>query len=259
MPKQTNGTRGGASATQRGTTSDRKRRDLEATSIDSLDFNSHGNSDAFQNSVTVLASSNGALQRLAGIAQYFETSFTHDISIVEGTHGADIDRENEIHRLNEALQILTHIKSEETENLLRENDRLKAGQEACEREREKCQTMQAELEARHVEAEADREKEYEHKLQEEKSKAQKQMKARRAEMEAGNKQRVQSLESENEKLSMTNEDLKQRLIEAQEKLQKKKIRYDRERKTLEQDNAELTQDLEQMKSEFPIESHPVEF
>ena len=114
MPKHTNGVRGGSSK-RRDVTSDHKK-DQELGSLNSLDF-SHGNTEGPETPAVVLASSNGALQRLADITQYFESSFTHDINVVEGAYGTGIDRENEIQRLSQTLETLTYVKSEEMENL----------------------------------------------------------------------------------------------------------------------------------------------
>ena len=199
-----------------------------------------------------------ALQRLADIAQYF-VSFTNDINVVEGAYGTEIDRENEIQRLSQALEELTYVKSEKMENLQRENEQLKAGQEACDQERERCHTMQSDLEARYEEAEADRLEEYKRKLQDEKAKLQKHMNVRKAEIEAGSKERVRELEGQKEQLSAINEKLKQRLSAAEEKLETKKIRHARVEKSLEEENKKLTVELKQVKSEFPVEGQPVEY
>jgi len=256
MPKRMNGVHGGS--TKRKDITSNEAKDQELRSPNSLDP-SHSNTEGPRNPAAVLASSNGALQRLADIAQYFESSFTYDINVVEGAYGTEMDRENEIQRLNETVETLTYVKSEEMDNLRRENEELKAGQEACERERETCQTMGAELEARHAKAEAGREEEYKRKLQDEKAKFQKSMRAKKAEIEAESKEKVEELEKQNKKLSTTNEELKQRLSKAENRLETKKIRHARVEKSLEEDNKKLTAELKQVKSEFPVEGQPVEY
>lgn len=256
MPKHTNGVRSGSSK-RRDVTSDQKK-DQELRSLNSLDF-SHGNTEGPETPAVVLASSNGALQRLADIAQYFESSFTHDINVVEGAYGTGIDRENEIQRLSQTLETLTYVKSEEMENLRHENKKLKAGQEACDLERKRCQKMQSELEARQAEAEADRQEEFERRLRDGNAKLQKQMNVMKAEIETRSKEKVRELEGQKEQLSAINEKLKQRLSAAEEKLGTKKIRHARVEKSLEEENKKLTVELKQVKSEFPVEGQPVEY
>lgn len=91
-----------------------------------------------------------------------------------------MDREVEIQILNEAVEALSNLKSEQMENLRRENEELLNGQEACDRERNRCRTMQEELEAQYAEAETDRGEVYKRKLQEEKDKTQKRIKTSKA-------------------------------------------------------------------------------
>lgn len=91
MSNRTNGVRGG-STKRKGISSDEAR---DQRSPNSLNL-SHNNTDDPRNPAALIASSNSALQRLAHIAQYFESSFTHKIDIVEGAYGMEIDRENEI-------------------------------------------------------------------------------------------------------------------------------------------------------------------
>ncbi|KAI4225248.1 MAG: hypothetical protein L6R40_008380 [Gallowayella cf. fulva] len=131
------------------------------------------------------------------------------MDMVERVYGTEVDREAEIKRLNEALETLSNLKSEQMENLRRENEELLNGQEACDWERNRYRTMQEELEAQHAEAEADREEEYKRKLQEEKDKTQKRIKTSKAEIEAESRERVQELEDQNAELSAMNEQLKQ--------------------------------------------------
>ena len=256
MPKRTNGVRGG-STKRKDITSD-VAKDQELRSSNSLDL-SHSNIDDPRNPAAVLASSNGALQRLANIAQYFETSFTHDIDIVDGAYGTEIDRENEIRRLNETMETLTHAKSEEVDNLRYEIEELKANQEACEKERETYQTMQAELEARQAKVEADIEEEYKQKIQNEKAKFQKSVRVKEAEIDAKNEKKVIELEKQNRNLSAANEELEQRLSKAENKLEAKKIRHARVEKSLEEENNKLNAELKHIKSEFPVEGQPAEY
>ena len=91
MPDPTNGVRGGSSK-HRDTTSDQKK-DQELGSFNSLDLR-RGNTEGLQTPAAVLASSNGAPQRLAGIAQFFDSSFTYDINVVEGAYGTEMEKES---------------------------------------------------------------------------------------------------------------------------------------------------------------------
>ena len=91
MPKHTNGIHDGSSKR-------RQMKDQEFRSPNGLDAN-HGDTEEPGNPATTLASCNGALQRLAGIARYFESSFNQDINEVEGDYGTEMDKENEIQRL----------------------------------------------------------------------------------------------------------------------------------------------------------------
>ncbi|CAO1596637.1 hypothetical protein XANCAGTX0491_000471 [Xanthoria calcicola] len=181
------------------------------------------------------------------------------MDMVERVYGTEVDREAEIQRLNEAMEALSNLKSEQMENLRRENEELLNGQEACALERNKYRTMQEELEAQYAEAEADREEEYKRKLQEEKDKTQKRIKTSKAEIKAESRERVQELEDQNAELSAMNEQLKQRLWGIEKKLEAKKTRHARVEKSLEEDNKKLTAELKQLNSEFPVEGQPVEY
>ena len=251
MPKQTNGNR-------RGSPKRREMKDQEFRSLNGLDA-SHGDTEEPGNPATTLASCNGALQRLADIARYFESSFNQDIHEVEGDYGTEMDRENEIQRLKGEVKILTHAKDERLENLRHEIRELKAGQEACNQERERCRTMQAELEEQHTQAEAKREKECQRKLQDEKAKLLKSTKAKKAEIEAGSRETIREMETQIANLSTKNENLKQSQSVAEEKLKDKKIKHARVEKSLEEENEKLRVELKQVKSEFPIEGQPVQY
>ncbi len=256
MPNPTNGVRGGSS--KRRTTPSDQTKDQQFGSFNSPDL-SRGDNEQPQTPAAVLASSNGALQRLAGIAQYFESSFGHDINMVEGAYGIEMEKENEVKRLNQTVETLTHIKSKEMENLRHENTELKAGQEACDWERKRCQEMKEELIAQHDEAEASRQEENKRKLQEEKAKLQKHVKVIKAEIEEEHKHRVRKVEDHNEQLSAMNKELEQRSSAAEEKLEMKKIRHARVERSLEEENMKLTAELKQVKAEFPIEKRPIEY
>ena len=256
MPKHTNGVRGGSS--KRREITSHQTNDQESRSPTGLDA-SHGNTGEPGNPAATLASCNGALQRLAGIARYFELSFNQDINVVEGDYGTEMAGENEIQRLEGVVKTLTHAKDERLETLRHENEELKAREEACNREREKCLTIQAELEERHTQAEAEREEEHKRRLHDEKAKIQKSLKAKKAETEAASREKVQELEDQNERLSATNEELKQHLSAAEKKLKDKKIKYTRVETSLEAENEKLRVELEQVKSEFPVEGQPVQY
>lgn len=256
MPKRSNGFNGVPSK-RREAASDQNT-DKESRSNNSRDY-SYVNDDELPNPIAILATTSGALQRLANIAQYFESSFNHDVNAVEGAYREEMDREHEIRRLTESLETLTYVKSEEMENLRYENEKLRAEQEDCREERKRYLTMQAELEVQNAAAEIGREELYKRRLQEEKEKSQKQMKVKRAEIEAGNKKKVQELEEHKEELAATNEDLKMLLSAAKGKLETKKTRHARERKTLEGENEKMYLELKQVKSEFPVEVQPVQY
>ena len=256
MPKRSNGFNGVPSK-RREAASDQNT-DKESRSNNSRDY-SYVNDDELPNPTAIIATTSGALQRLANIAQYFESSFNHDVNVVEVAYREEMDREHEIRRLTESLETLTYVKSEEMENLRYENEKLRAEQEDCREERKRYLTMQAELEVQNAAAEIGREELYKRKLQEEKEKSQKQMKVKRAEIEAGNKKKVQELEEHKEELAATNEDLKMLLSAAKGKLETKKTRHARERKTLEGENEKMYLELKQVKSEFPVEVQPVQY
>ncbi len=256
MPKRSNGFNGVPSK-RREAASDQNT-EKESRSNNSHDY-SYVNDDELPNPTAIIATTSGALQRLANIAQYFESSFNHDVNVVEVAYREEMDREHEIRRLTESLETLTYVKSEEMENLRYENEKLRAEQEDCREERKRYLTMQAELEVQNAAAEIGREELYKRKLQEEKEKSQKQMKVKRAEIEAGNKKKVQELEEHKEELAATNEDLKMLLSAAKGKLETKKTRHARERKTLEGENEKMYLELKQVKSEFPVEVQPVQY
>ncbi|KAL8670545.1 MAG: hypothetical protein Q9168_004924 [Polycauliona sp. 1 TL-2023] len=243
MPKHQNGVRGGSSK-RREITSDQTK-DQEFRSPNGLDA-SHGDTEDPGNPAATLASCNGALQRLAGIARYFESSFNEDISMVERDYGAEMDREDEIQRLRRDVKTLTHAKDERLENLQYENEKLKAGEETCKQERARCQTIRAELEEQHIQAEAEREKEHNRKFQDEKAKLQKSMKVKKAEIEAGSRETIRELENRIENLSTANEKLKQSLSAAEEKLKDKKIKHARVEKSLQEENDNLRVELKQI-------------
>lgn len=257
MPKYSNGARRG-SIKRRDTTSTDGNKDQEFRSPDSLDL-SHRNTEEPQHPAAVLGSSKEALRRLAAIANLFQSSFIDDIKVIEGTYRTELVRENEIQRLNETVETILRVKSEEVENLRRENEELQAGQADCERERQTCRTMRVELETQHAAAEVDRNKDFTRKIEDERAKSQKSLRAKKAEMEAGTKAKFRELGDQNEKLLATNEGISQRLVEAERKLEIKKIRHARTEKSLEEDNEKLSVELEQIKSEFPVEGQPAEF
>jgi len=253
-PKDVNGSRG-ASGKRKNKAPDREK-DYEARSIVGVD-DSPSSTASRPRSVDALASSSRALQRLADIAYYIDYSLTSDIQDVEGTHGGDIDSAKEIRRLREVVETLTYTKSEETENLKRENDKLRSREEDCENERLACSKMQTNLESHCAKVEADLKEDHKKKLQEQRTKAQKQIEARKAEIETEYKQRLQGMDNQIEDLSAMNDDLKQQLSAAEEKLKKKKSQHARLEEILEEDNQKLRSELEQVKSEFPVDAEPI--
>ena len=247
MPRHTNGVRSGSS---KRSTSDQTR-EQESESVNGLDA-SHSGSEESQNPAAILASCNGPLQRLANIARYFELSFSQDITIVEGDYGPEMDRENEIQRLTGVVETLTHAKDERLEQVQRELKELKAGEEDCNRKRETYQMRRTELEEQHTRKEAEREKEYKHKLQ-------KSVKVKIAEIEAESKEKTQELQNQVTSLSATTKELKKSLLATEDKLDHKKKKHAREVASLENENEQLKVELQQVKSEFPVDGQSVQY
>lgn len=256
MSNPANGARGRLSK-RRNTTSDQER-DQEPGSSNNGGL-SRRSTEGSQSPAEVLASSNRALQRLAGIAQYLESSFTPDIDVVEGAYGTEMEKENKIRTLNKTVETLTHIKSEEMEILRQENEELRSEQEACDQERKRCQEMKKELETQYTEAEARREEENKQTMQAEKAKLRKHVKTKKAEFEEEQEQKVRELEDQKEKLSAKNRELEQRSSAAEEKLKTKKTKHALLENALGAGNEKLTTELEQLKAEFPIEGQTIEF
>ena len=252
MPNTTNGVRGGPSRR-----SDQKK-DQEPGSINSRDL-SRRNTDESENPIDVLASSSEALQRLADTANYFKSlSATNDFRVVDDFYGAEIEKENTLRKLKETVEILTYTKSDELEDLRRQNGQLLAEQEDCQREKKKYQDLQEELKDQNIVTEATRREESERKLKEETDKLQKQSKKKKAEFEGEIKQKVGVLEDEIKKLSATKVALEGRCVAADEKLETKKQRHQRKEKSLEDEIKKLTEELKQLKAQFPVEGPSVE-
>ena len=247
MPRHTNGVRSGSS---KRSTSDQTR-EQESRPVNDLDV-SHSGSEESQNPAATLASCNGPLQRLANIAQYIELSFSQDIAIVERGYGPEMDRENEIQRLKGVVKTLIHAKDERLEKVQHELEELKAGEEDCNRKRETYQMRRTELEEQHTRKEAEREKEYKQKLQ-------KSVRVKIAEMEAESKEKTQELQNQVTSLSATTKELKQSLLATEEKLNHKKKTHARVVESLENENQHLKVELQQVKSEFPVEGQSVQY
>ncbi len=246
MPRHTNGVRSGSS--KRSTSNQTGEPDFRP--VNSLDV-SHSDSEEPQKAAARLASYNGSLQRLANIAQHL-ASFSQDIAIVEGEYGPEMDRENEIKRLNGVVETLTFARNEQLQDLQQEIEELRASEEDCNRERERFQTMRTELEEQHIQKEAEIEKEY-------KQKSQKLVRAKIAEIEAVSKEKTEELQNQVTSLSATTKNLEQSLSTAEEKLKNKKIKHARVEKSLEEENEQLKVELKQVKSEFPVEGQSVQY
>ena len=242
MSRNTNGERSGSS--KRSTSE--QTRDQEFRPVNGLDIN-HSNGEEPENPAAILASCNEAIQRLAHFARFLK-SFDQDFTMVEGVYGREIDREIEIQRLQGVVKTLTHAKDERLENLQREIEELKASEKDCIREREKCKTMQIDFEEQYARSEAEREKRF-----------QKSVKVKSAEIEAGSKEKTQDLENQIARLSATTKKLEQNLSAADEKLEKKRKTHARVEKSLEEENEKLKVELKQMKSDFPLERHSVQY
>ena len=169
MPDLQNGVRGGSSKR-----SDRKNR-REPASIDGHDASSRTIEET-ESPIDDLIYSSGALQRLADVAKYFVSSFTTDLRVVEDALRPEIETDKTIRSLNETLATLTHVKSEEMEELRLENQKLLAEQEACQQEQKRCLEIQEKLRSQHALTEAERQEESKQTLQEEKAKLHKMFK-----------------------------------------------------------------------------------
>lgn len=231
--------------------------------------NGADNADGGQDPAVVLASSRGAFQRLANLALYVESCYS-DVDAVEKQHGTEIDKEVIIKRLKDAIEEITHSKSQELEKLKLENARLEAGEDDCQKQVVRCRTLQVETQVQNDKAEKERESRYERKLQDERTRVEKQMKAEKSKMEAAIKEKVQKLEQESKEMLDHNDKLKKDLATTQQKLEEKDISHTREVKGLElehvenfnglkYENVRLTEELDKAKSEIPVVMQPVQF
>ena len=230
---------------------------LESRSFDRSDSN-RGYQNGDQHPASVLASLRGPLERLANIAKCVE-NFLPEMAAIEADYGGEIDRETEIEKLNHTVEKLTLSKGEELKSLERENASLKAGQEACRQEKEKFQTAQDELRSRSDKNDARREQEHKKRLEEDKIKTQKHIETKTAELEAEIKAKVRDAQNESKKLRIENEDLKKSLSEVSEELKTENRKDALAFKGLEKECASLAKELEQVKSEFPVEGKPVDY
>lgn len=251
MPNTPNGVRGGQSKR-----SDQKK-NQETGSLNGHDL-SGGNSEEPPDPIAVIASSGGALQRLANVAKYFNT-FTFEMHEVEDAYRPEIEKENTVRRLTETVELLTHFKSEEMEKLRHENQELLAGREQCEKETKKCQEIRQKIEAENTLAEAGRQKESQRKVKEEKTQLEKAMKTKQAEYEDEFNKKIRKVENDLAKVSSMNTELKKSYKEVEEKLKKDKRTYARLEKSLESENGQLTEELKQLKAQFPVEGQPIEY
>ncbi len=102
---------------------------------------SYVNDDELPNPTTILAIISEALQRLANIAQYFESFFNHDVNVVEEAYRKEMNKEHEIRRLIKSLETLTYVKSKKIKNLRYKNKKLRAKQENRKKKRKRYYTM----------------------------------------------------------------------------------------------------------------------
>lgn len=253
MPNTPNGVRGGQSKR-----SDQKK-NQETGSLNGHDL-SRRNTEEPPNPIAVIASSGGALQRLADFARFFSSdSVTYDMHVVEDVYGPEIEKENTIRKLTETVELLTHFKSEVTEKLRNENQELLAGREHWQQETKKCQDIREKLEAENAIAEAGRQKESERKVKEEKTQLEKALKTRQTEYEDEFNKKIRKVENDLAKVSSMNTGLQQRYKEVEEKAKKEKKQYTRLEKSLESENGQLTEELKQLKAQFPVEGQPIEY
>ena len=251
MPNPTNGVRSGTLKR-----SDQKR-DKDLSSPNSRDLSRRDTKEP-ENPIALLAHSSGAIQRLADVAQYFR-SFTHDVKVVEEDYGDEIDNVTEIRRLKETVEVLTHSKSEEMERLRHQNEELLAEKRSYQEDKKQGLEMKEKLETHYALLDATRQEESKKKLQDEKIKLHKQVNTKKAEFEEEVKQKFREVEEKHVQLSATNAELKQRSLEAEEKLEKKKKIHTLTKNSLIDTNKNLSEQLTQVKAEFPIEGKPVEY
>lgn len=226
--------------------------------INSLDTGADLSNEA-QNPAFRLASSAEALQRLADVAQYFRTrSGLNDIDAVRRIGGEVADREMEIRRLKDVIAEINETKSGKMANLEKEIAELKAGEDECHQERERCRKMRAQMDDEKAAAIAEIKQEHDKKWQKDRAKAQKRMDTEKAEKEEQFNKQAQRLEELNKGLSAENQQLKQDLLKVQEdaKIEKAELRWALH--GLQGAQEKLTSELDEIKSEFPIEEHPVE-
>lgn len=227
------------------------------------------NADGRQDPAITLASSREVFQRLANLALYVE-SCNPDVDAVEEQYGTEIDKEVMIKRLKDAIDEITHSKSQELQNLKEENEKLKAGEDDCQKQVVRCRTMQAEIQVQNDEAEKERESRYERKLQVERIRVEKQITAEKSKLEAAIKEKVQKLEKANKEMLDHKDKLKKDLATTQQKLEEKDISHTREVKGLElehvenynglkYENVRLTEELDKTKSDIPLVMQPVQF
>lgn len=251
MPNPTNGVRGGSSKR-----SDHKK-NQEPGSFDSQS-SSRRNIEEPRSPIDVLAHSSEALQRLASLALYFG-SFTHDMQTAEDDYGAEIAKENTIRELKETVESLARVKSEKTEKLQQDYERLLNEQEEFQQKKKEYLEIQEKLAAQNAAAEVNRRKESEQNLLEEKTKFEKTMKAKKAELEEEYSRKLRDLNEKCVKLSAANAKLEQRCSEAKQTMRIMEKRHTRDQETLENKNEKLDEALKQWQAQFPVEGKPIEF
>ena len=253
-----NDTKGSHKPSRRKVKASSQSQDYEDRSNDSLDI-IHGNLDDTLKPAVVLGSSERALQRLADVSRLLASSSIHqDLNDVEAIHGKAIENDKEIRKLKEVVKALTDIRDGQMEILRQENAELKSGEAACKQEKEKCRTIQAELKAQQEVSDSKQKEEYEKRLQKEKNKIQKYIDVKKAELEAGNRSKLQEFEKQIQELSTANKALEKDELAIKDKLKTTENRNARVEKSLEDENRSLSTELEQAKSEFPVERQPVQ-
>ena len=248
MPNSTNGVR------NRVTKRSEQRRDQDLESPTRPDISRRENEEPD----VVLGHSSTSLQRLASVARFFE-SYTRDIQVVEHAYEVEMERENKIRTLHETVQTLTHSKSEEVEKLRQENQKLLAEQAACQKVEKESREIIEKLEIQSAKADAERQEKSKQKLQEKMVELDKAFKIEKAKIEKEAKQKAEESKKTKAKLSEKNVELENRCSEAEKKLEMKKKGHKLALRGLENMNEKLTQDLEDIKSDFPIEGKSIEY
>src|SRR2546423_4499245 len=225
---------------------------------DSSTDNDRYNDVETQRAIAKIASHAEGIKRLADVGQIVELLYD-DVELIEGACRQAIEKERTIKKLRGTIEELTLVKSRETEKLTTENKDLQ-------KEVKRLRNLEIQRRRENDAAEERRQRILEEKIQEqgrilkdEEAKLQKSAKLRKSELEVEYGKNVQRLEEENRDLTEQNKRLLADVAAIQEKQQEKKEKHTRERKSLMDEIKEYKSELEQIRSDFPNQTKPVEF